>query len=398
MVKKEPVMNKQLNNKGSLFFIAGLIAVMFMALVAGPVNALTDTTHPTIDSVNVLSVSPADQDDTITNAAVMVKFSEPMDESTINGDTFIVKRRTTAADASPSSTEYSSTQLENIDDPIRYDPDTFTATFMLDNPVPSEYNTLQSGREYGVVDTVMITTGVKDLAGNSLSRDYVYGFTTDGLNGDEEVSPAQPEPVAAAPPAPADNQAENIQIVTSDNSSNFPWMWVIGGLIFVLLAILILALVIGSSRQKDVDETGRANPFGDVHPVMDLEGIGPEHKKELQSIGIDNTRQLWEADAAKIAKKINVPLKSVKSWQHMAELASVTDIGPQYSELLERSGVHTIGQLKKYDPNKLLNLVRKKQNSIKVKIQGNIIGYPLVENWIKKARNHRYPGFEGQAA
>lgn len=101
-----------------------------------------------------------------------------------------------------------------------------------------------------------------------------------------------------------------------------------------------------------------------------------------------NTKQLWEADAEKIADKTGAALASVKSWQAMSELAAVKDIGPQYAELLERSGVHSIRQLKDSKPNDLLNLVREKQDSLEVNIQGNVPGHSLVKNWIDQARKH----------
>lgn len=128
------------------------------------------------------------------------------------------------------------------------------------------------------------------------------------------------------------------------------------------------------------------NPFGEVHPVETLEGIGPEYKKELMAIGIENTEQLWNADAAMVAEKTGAPLVLVQSWQNMAELTCVKDIGPQYSELIERSGVHNIEQLKACKPNELLKLVREKQDSLNINIQGNTPGHDLVKNWIDQAR------------
>lgn len=126
--------------------------------------------------------------------------------------------------------------------------------------------------------------------------------------------------------------------------------------------------------------------FGDVHPVETLEGIGPEYKKELLAIGIENTEQLWNADAAMVSEKTGAPFALVNSWQNMAELTCVKDIGPQYSELIERSGVHSIEQLKAYKPNELLKLVSEKQDSLNINIQGNTPGHELVKNWIDQAR------------
>ncbi len=151
------------------------------------------------------------------------------------------------------------------------------------------------------------------------------------------------------------------------------------------------AIRMNAAKQMAVKRAGgkRLSPFGDVHSVREIEGIGPVYSKALEKMGITDTKQLWEADPDRITRKTEAPLSLVSSWQNMAELASVKDIGPQYSELLERSGVHNIEQLKGSTPNQLLKLVTDKQESLEINIQGNTPGHDLVENWIKQARAHR---------
>ena len=80
----------------------------------------------------------------------------------------------------------------------------------------------------------------------------------------------------------------------------------------------------------------------------------------------------------------------------MAELACVKDIGPQYAELLERSGIHSVDQLKNSDPNEVLRLVRKKQDSLQLNIQGNSPGHATVENWVEQARDHKFSESKGE--
>lgn len=132
-----------------------------------------------------------------------------------------------------------------------------------------------------------------------------------------------------------------------------------------------------------------ADPFGDVYPVVEVEGISPEYNARLQAMGIVDTHQLWKADAEKVAKKAGVPVLTVHNWQDMAELSSVRGIGPQHAELLERSGIHTVEQLRKADPDELLSLVRKKQESLKVNIEGNRPSHSTIEHWIEEARGKK---------
>lgn len=106
--------------------------------------AATDVTPPT-----VLSVTPLNNAISIvTNSNVTVSFSEAMNSSTINSTTFTLKQGSTTVAGSVS---YSGT----------------TGTF---NPT--------SDLAGGTVYTATITTGAKDVAGNSITTSKVWIFTT----------------------------------------------------------------------------------------------------------------------------------------------------------------------------------------------------------------------------
>lgn len=132
----------------------------------------------------------------------------------------------------------------------------------------------------------------------------------------------------------------------------------------------------------------RASPFGDVHPVVDVEGIGREYEERLHALGIYNTRQLWAADPEHVAATIEVPVVTVDKWQQMAELLAIDGIGPQYAELLVRSGVKTITQLRDANESELVESVTTTQAGLGQRIQGNTIGHGNVGNWIRAARDH----------
>lgn len=107
-------------------------------------GAIADLIAPTI-----LVISPSDDVTGIArNKVVTAAFSEEMNASTINSSTFTVKEGSTSVSGAVS---YSGT----------------VASF-----TPS--NVLEAGTTY----TVKITTGVKDLAGNALSADSEWTFTT----------------------------------------------------------------------------------------------------------------------------------------------------------------------------------------------------------------------------
>ena len=377
-------MEKKKNNKSLAFLIAAVLMMVFTALVAATAYALTDTTRPTI-----LSVSPTNnQQDLPIDGRVTIVFSEAMDPATITANTVTVTQRTTP-EAGSAAGEYRSLAI-----PGKVTYSGTTATF-----TPTEV--LSPNQRYGNVFTVTVTSGVKDLAGNALSRNYVWSFTTGldsfntGASTSQSDQSAAPGSGVTTPPASTPPPVTTPVTSTTTSASAFPWLWVIVAALVLLFVGFILAVFLPTSHKKaqvvQAKRTdGRSSPFGDVHPVVDIEGIGPKYSKALQAMGIMNTKQLWEAKAVTVAHKTGAPLSTVKSWQHMAELASVKDIGPQYAELLVRSGVHTIEELKNFEPDKLLKLVRAKENSLEVNIQGNSPGYATVEHWIDEARDHRF--------
>ena len=364
---------------GSLLFIITVLATsVFAAYITSP---------------TIIQVSPTNNQLSIaTTGVVTIRFSEPMDASTINAYTFTVEQRTTPATGS-SSSEYRSRQLDGT---ITYDGTLATFTPILGLGM---HNPMQPDQQYGNVFTVTVTTGVKDLAGNSLPQNYVWSFTTGGdsfntktlttTSQSNQSSASSAVPVAVIPP-PTQPPITTVQGTTTNA---WPWIWIIGGLfLLVVLALLIVGLVMTPTRQKNTKDlkATRTSPFGDVHPVIDLEGIGPIYNKALHAMGIKDTKQLWEANPAKVARETGAPLSTVQSWQEMAELATVKGIGPQYAELLERSGVHSIDQLKNSNPDKLLKRVQEKQDSLLVNIQGNPPGHAIVEHWISEARHHKF--------
>lgn len=382
-------------SKMATFLIAGIIMVVFTAILATSAYSLTDTTRPTI-----ISVSPTNNEqDIATHDKLTVQFSEPMDASTINEDTFILEQRTTPPPGSASS-DYRSRRIEGT---VTYSG--LIATFRPKNPNPSlpTYNPLQPSQEFGNVFTVTLTGGIQDLTGNSLARNYVWSFTTggDAFNTGTTTSQSNQSAIAitgsaVVPPVqPVQPVAQSSGVTAPAATSWFLSAWFIGGLLMLIAIALVLSIAMKPARQKNVRTTINPNPSGFVHPVADIEGIGPEYSKRLQAMGIRTTAQLWNANAAKVALGLGVSQNTVKSWQSMAELASVKDIGPQYAELLERSGIHSIEQLKNYDPDELLMLVREKQDSLKVNIQGNSPGYATVEHWIAEAQDHKFGATEG---
>ncbi len=123
-----------------VFIIIYLLAVLFAGC-----DGNGDPTPPAIKSTSVNDGAT----DVAVDSSISVTFSEDMDTSTINTSTFTLSYN------------------PNISGEVTYDPNTKTATF-----TPSV--NLVNNTTY----MATITTGVKDTAGNSLTEDYTWSFTT----------------------------------------------------------------------------------------------------------------------------------------------------------------------------------------------------------------------------
>jgi hypothetical protein len=381
--------NSNRNTRSLAFLMMTSIFVVLMALIVPSAHAVTDTTRPTI-----ISISPMNNErDLPTNEQITIVFSEDMNPATINTHSITVMQRTTP-------------ETEDV----RYLAVAGTITYIGRTATFTSTEVFSPSQQYGNVFTVTITPEATDLAGNALSRDYVWSFTTGGYalyrfytdattsQLDQSATPTNGTNGSAAGVlpivTPVVTQPPTVPGATDDSTTNaigFPWVLAIGALVFIGLIVTMFVVTRKSSNQKTtvVTRTTSTTSIGEGRPVLDLEGIGPEYNKKLHAMGIQNTNQLWKANAAQVAAKTGASINS--------ELASVKDIGPQYAELLDRSGIHSIEELKNSNPHKLLRLVRKKQDSLKVNIQGNSPGKATVEHWIAEAQVHQF-GVEGQIA
>jgi len=131
-----------MKSKKVLQVFTALLIVSILSCKKDTANAVNPTAISTNPANNVTGVAR--------NQEIAFTFSEAMNPATINNSTFILMQGTTAV---PGTVHYSGT----------------TASF-----IPA--TVLASGTSY----TATITTGAKNLAGNSLTSNAVWNFTTGG--------------------------------------------------------------------------------------------------------------------------------------------------------------------------------------------------------------------------
>ena len=125
-----------------------------------------------------------------------------------------------------------------------------------------------------------------------------------------------------------------------------------------------------------------------VYKIEEIEGIGPVYGEKLKKAGIDKIDQLLERCAAKkgrveLAKETGIEEKLILKWTNHADLFRINGIGPQFSELLEASGVDTVKELRSRNAE---NLYAKLQeiNEVK-KLVGRLPSLSQVTQMIEDA-------------
>lgn len=87
------------------------------------------------------------------------------------------------------------------------------------------------------------------------------------------------------------------------------------------------------------------------YKIEEIEGIGPVFGEKLGKAGIKNTDDFLDICSSpkgrkKVAEDTEITSKLILRWANLADLMRISGIGPQFSELLEASGVDTVKELR----------------------------------------------------
>ena len=87
------------------------------------------------------------------------------------------------------------------------------------------------------------------------------------------------------------------------------------------------------------------------YKIAEIEGIGPVYSEKLKAAGVHSVDNLLEKCAGKsgrstLSKETGIDEKLLVKWTNHADLFRISGIGPQFSELLEASGVDTVKELR----------------------------------------------------
>jgi predicted flap endonuclease-1-like 5' DNA nuclease len=95
-----------------------------------------------------------------------------------------------------------------------------------------------------------------------------------------------------------------------------------------------------------------------VYKIIDIEGVGDVYAEKLIAAGIKDTDAILDKCAKPAGRKAleeetGISGKLILKWTNHADLMRINGVGPQFSELLEASGVDTVKELRNRVPENL---------------------------------------------
>ncbi len=125
-----------------------------------------------------------------------------------------------------------------------------------------------------------------------------------------------------------------------------------------------------------------------------IEDIGWDFRQKLQSVSIKSPAALLHRGGARSDRRLLAALTGIDealllSWVHRADLMRVRGIGADYSDLLQASGVRTIGDLARRHPTnlvaKMMETNRQAIKSTRRSIVRRVPSVSEVERWVDLA-------------
>jgi len=126
------------------------------------------------------------------------------------------------------------------------------------------------------------------------------------------------------------------------------------------------------------------------YKIEEIEGIGSAYGEKLRQTGVKSTDailkkgydrkgRLWLAEATGLDASL------ILTWVNMADLFRVKGIGAEYAELLKKSGVDTVKELRNRNSENLLAKMTE-VNSAGRQLVRALPSLKMVESWVTLAK------------
>ena len=127
------------------------------------------------------------------------------------------------------------------------------------------------------------------------------------------------------------------------------------------------------------------------YKISDIEGIGPAYAEKLQNAGVKSVMALLKQGCTApgrrdLAARSDLKESVILKWVNMADLYRVKGVGSEYAELLEKSGVDTVKELRTRNAENLFAKM-KEVNSGGRKLVRLLPGLGQVQKWVTEAKS-----------
>jgi len=126
------------------------------------------------------------------------------------------------------------------------------------------------------------------------------------------------------------------------------------------------------------------------YKISEIEGIGSHFAEKLAKAGIKTVGSLLKQGCTRdgrrsLAQKPGINESSILKWVNMSDLFRVKGIGSEYSELLEKSGVDTVKELRNRRPENL-HAKMEAVNAAGRALVRQLPSLSQVDKWVKEAK------------
>jgi len=126
------------------------------------------------------------------------------------------------------------------------------------------------------------------------------------------------------------------------------------------------------------------------YKISDIEGIGPKFAEKLKSAKVRSVGALLKTGSTKaerksLAKQTGIEEGTILKWVNMADLYRVKGVGSEYAELLEKTGVDTVKELRNRNAENLHAKMQEINSSGRVLVR-QLPGRHTVKTWVEHAK------------
>lgn len=126
------------------------------------------------------------------------------------------------------------------------------------------------------------------------------------------------------------------------------------------------------------------------YKIEEIEGIGPAYGEKLREAGVKSTEEILKKACDRkgrqeLAEATGLDASLILTWVNMADLFRIKGIGAEYAELLKKSGVDTVKELRNRNPENLLAKMTE-INSAGRPLVRTLPSLKMVESWVTLAK------------